>query len=318
MKTSPEKLTLSILVFSAILVFFACHKGVSNSSGNIPPGMQKLSVSLTDGPFDFQKVLVDIKSIQVLVDTCHHFGDPDENSCSDSEGEHHHDDGDNNDQGNDDDQHDSANNDHEHTHDSCLVWSDLNIHAGVYDLLTLRNGVDTLLGASFIPHGKIIKIKITLGTDNSITADSVTSPLQIMGGQNFVTICIRNENLDSIAPNNFHLIVDFNLARSILFENGVYWLKPELRVFAERNTGSIEGEIEPDNSFGTVKAFNATDTAYALPNRDEDDEFKIRGLKEGIYSLWIQGINGYADTTLTGINVFKGEETRLGEIILHK
>jgi len=309
MKTSLRKLVLPAIILSAILVFFACQKEASHSaaSENIPAGKAKLSVFLTDGPLDFQKVLIDIKSIQVLVDTCHHFGDMD-----DQEDEHH------------DGEHEEGE-DHGHdgegsgnSNDSCRVWSDLQINPGIYDLLTLRNGQDTLLGASFIPNGKIIKIKINLGPDNSIMADSITSPLKIRNGQDFVIIKIRNEHLDSIAPNNFHLILDFDLARSIKFENGVYLLSPVVKAFSGKNTGTIEGKVRPEDSFGMISAFNATDTAFALPDRDDEGEFKIRGLKEGTYSVTIQGINGFLDSTITNVQVIKGRETELGKIVLHQ
>jgi len=309
MKTSPGKLVLPAIILGAILIFFACQKESSHSStNNIPAGKAKLSVFLTDGPYDFQKVLIDIKSIQVLVDTCHHFGDPDDQEDEHHDGEEH--DGEGDDSG---DHHDN-----DSTEATCKVWSDLQINPGIYDLLTLRNGQDTLLGASFIPQGKIIKIKITLGTNNTIMADSITSPLQIRDNKDYVIIQIRNEHLDSIAPGNFNLLLDFDLAKSIRFDDGVYWLRPVLRAFCKKNTGTIEGEIRPDDSFGMIKAFNTTDTAYALPDRDEEGEFKIRGLKEGIYSVWVQGENGYLDSTITDVQVTKGKETDLGKIILHK
>lgn len=312
MKTSFGKLALPVTILLAFTAFFACRKETSSSNkNNIPSGKANLSVFLTDGPYDFQKVLIDIKSIRVLVDTCHHFGDPDDNENDQTDGNNNEGDGNNN----DGEHHDNGG---DSTNDKCEVWSDLQVKPGTYDLLTLRNGKDTLLGASFIPQGKIKRIKITLGTNNSIMADSITSPLKIGDGKDYVIINIRNEQLDSIAPNNFHLILDFDLAKSIEFEDGVYWLKPEIRAFSEKNTGEIEGKVRPDSSFGMIKAYNTTDTAFALPDQENEGEFKIRGLKEGTYSVWIKGINGYLDSTITNIKVYKGEETKLGKIVLHK
>jgi hypothetical protein len=301
MKQRLRKLFLPLTILSLITLFYACQKDGSltdaGGAGSIPAGKAKLSIFLTDGPLDFQKVLVDIQSIDVKVDTCHHFGDPDDDNGEHHDGDHH--DGD----------HDSASH--------CIVWTALQIHPGVYDLLKLRNGADTLLAASFVPKGKIIQVKITLGPKDSIMADSITRPLKIWDNQHFVVINIRNEHLDSIAPNNFQLILDFNLARSIRFENGIYWLKPELRAFAKKNTGEIEGKVRPEHSFGMIKAFNSTDTAYALPFEDEG-EFKIRGLKQGVYSVLVNGKNGYKDSTIANVHVLVGKETDLGKIVLHK
>src|SRR5258708_18423825 len=98
MKTSFAKLAWPAIILLAITVFLACRKEASSSgTGNLPPGKAKLSVFLTDGPYDFQKVLIDIKSIQVLVDTCHHFGDPDGDENDHNDGDAQEGDGNNND-----------------------------------------------------------------------------------------------------------------------------------------------------------------------------------------------------------------------------
>ena len=43
-----------------------------------------------------------------------------------------------------------------------------NINAGVYDLMKLTNGVDTLLGENEIPSGRISQIRLVLGDQNSV------------------------------------------------------------------------------------------------------------------------------------------------------
>ncbi|ULQ54601.1 DUF4382 domain-containing protein [Flavihumibacter fluvii] len=294
MKTRFSKLVFPLLLLLTITVFYACQKETSSNAGMIVPvNAGKLSVYLTDGPYDFQKVLVDIKSIDVKLDTCHRFGDAD----------------------NDDDEQYEGNRD---SSGNCIIWTPLQINPGVYDLLQLRNGVDTLLGTTAIPQGKIRAVKITMGTNNSIMADSVVSPLNIWKDKNFVIIKIRNEHLDSVALNNFHLFLDFNLAKSIQFDNGTYWLRPYLKPFCRSNSGEIEGKVRPDSAYGMITAFNATDTANALPDHNREGEFKIRGLKEGSYSVLITGKNGYRDTTIKEVRVFNSMETDLGKIILHK
>jgi hypothetical protein len=101
-----------------------------------------------------------------------------------------------------------------------------------------------------------------------------------------------------------------------MFINGAYILKPYLKPFANHNTGIIEGKVRPVHSFGIIKAYNVTDTGYARPW--DEGEFKIRGLDDGIYNLYIDGINGYQDTTLNNINVTRGRKTDLGLIELHQ
>lgn len=283
-------LSVSLVAFASIL-FYSCQKEVSVDNGGIPGSTNKLSVYLTDGPTDYQKVLIDIQQIAVKLDTCRRNNDDDH------------------------DQH-GCDDDHDSLRVNCEIWDTLNIHAGVYDLLKLRNGLDTLLASGFILNGKIERIKVTLGNNNSVLVDSVSHPLNLINNQHFVFLNIKREHLDSLSSNNLQLYLDFDLQKSIVFLNGKYWLKPVLKPFGRHSTGEIEGKIRPVHSHGLIKAYNATDTAFARPW--DEGEFKIRGLKEGTYSLFVDGINGYKDTTINNIIVRRKGKTDLGTIQLHQ
>ena len=54
-------------------------------------------------------------------------------------------------------------------------WIDLPTNAGIYNLLELRNGIDTtLVDSTLIPAGKVSQIRFVLGPNSSVmTADSV-------------------------------------------------------------------------------------------------------------------------------------------------
>jgi hypothetical protein len=291
MKTRGKRLFYPLLIIAMGLFFYACKKEGNFSSAGTLQGKTKLSIYLTDGPLDFQKVLVDIQRIEVKIDTCRHNGDDDHDGpgCDD---------------------------DHDSLSSHCEVWDTLDIHPGVYDLLKLSNGTDTLLASGFLLNGKIERIKFTLGDNNSVMVDSAMHALHLLFNQHSVFVNIHREHLDSISSNNFQLFLDFNLSRSIRLSGGEYWLKPYLKPFGRHSSGEIEGKVRPVHSYGTVKAFNATDTAFAKPK--DEGEFKIRGLKDGTYSLFIDGINGYQDTTITNIMVKKGKDTELGTILLHQ
>ncbi len=273
------------------LFFYSCNKEISADNANIPAGKSKLSVFLSDGPTDYQKVLIDIQSIAVKLDTCRRNHDDDHNypGCDD---------------------------DHDQMNGHCEIWDTLTIRPGVYDLLTLRNGLDTLLASGFVFNGKVERIKFTLGNNNSVVVDNISYPLQLINNQHYVFVDIKHDHLDSISSNNFQLFLDFNLSHSISYVNGKYWLKPVLKPFGKHSSGEIEGKIRPPHSFGMIKAFNATDSAFALPW--SEGEFKIRGLKDGTYSLFIDGINGYKDSTITNITVTRNKETDLNTIQLHQ
>lgn len=290
-KTWVKLLCIPVIAVGLLLLDAGCQKEVSVDGQEAPPGQSKLSVYLTDGPYDFQQVLIDIRSIEVKIDTCRRHGDDDHDDpgCDD---------------------------DHDSLGSRCEYWDTLPINPGVYDLIRLRNGVDTLLGSGFVLNGKIERIKLTLGTNNSVMVDSVVHPLRLINNQTFVFINIHREHLDSISSGNFHLYLDFDLARSIKLIGGQYWLKPFLKPFGRHSSGEIEGKVRPVHSYGEIRAFNATDTARARP--EDEGEFKIRGLRPGTYSLFIDGINGYQDTTITNIQVRRGDDTELGTIRLRQ
>jgi hypothetical protein len=289
---------ISFIVISLVLIT-ACNKEGSNSSGSIPAGQQKVSVSLNDDPIpNLTSVVVDIRFVEVKVDT----------------GELHHDDRyyDDDHEGDDDREH----HDEDHHGDHFGKWDTLSIAPGLYDLLKLRNGLDTLIASGLTPVGKITKIRITLGTNNSISTDSTHHfPLPICDGIPYIYANIRSNSLDSISSTQFMIHLDFNVARSIEFEDGQYCLKPWLKTYCNRNSGGIEGIVLPAAAHAYVEVLNSTDTALAVPGHE--GEFKIQGLLPGTYTVMYKSVSAYKDSTLTNITVAQGEETRLPAITLH-
>lgn len=294
MKNSVKLIYALALLLITSVIFYACSKDKSLSSG-LPANQQHLSLYLSDDPSLFDKVLLDIKSVEVLVDTC--AAKPD-----------HHDDYD------DDDHHhpDSLNH-------PCATWDTLTIQAGVYDVLQLRNGLDTLLAQGNIPKGNVRKIRIDLGTKNSLVKDSVSYPLNLPPGfPGFIVLNLRGDECREYKPDHLHLWLDFDVARSIIrLYNGQFYLRPVFHFFTVSTTGAIEGEVVPREAMPVISVYNSTDTAYALPWHD-DGGFKVRGLKEGSYTVFVNASNGYADTTITNVSVTAGKETELGKITLHK
>jgi hypothetical protein len=273
--------------FAALFVL-SCTK--DNSSSSVPPGQQRVSLYLSDDPGLFDQVLIDIQSVKVLVDTStadtvEHRGRHDWN-CDDGR-------------------------------DTSVVWEDLQIRPGVYDLLTLRNGTDTLLAGGTIPAGKIKRIKITLGTNNSLVKDSVSYPLHLYPGESVITLKLTGNELDEYLSGQFQLWLDFNIGRSIIkVHDNEFFLRPFIHLFVMKATGSIAGKITPWDAFPVVSIYNGTDTAFGIPYRD--GKFKVRGLDPGTYSVFINASNGYQDTTINNITVTAKQEFDLPDIELHK
>ena len=112
-------------------------------------------------------------------------------------------------------------------HDS-TGWLSLNTNAGVYNLLALQNGVDTLLAQGNIPTDTLKEVRFILGTNNSIVIDSTSYPLTIPSGSESGLKIKLNKRLNAVLDS---LIIDFDAALSIhQTGNGVYKLKPVLKI----------------------------------------------------------------------------------------
>lgn len=294
MKTTRKKiLVFGFMLCVLSLLIYACQKNVTpinNSSGS-----RNVSVYLTDAPCQFDSVFIDIRYVEIKIDTNSQHRDDDQ--FGDNEDDH--------------------NDDHQH-HDQNGFWDTLKIRPGVYNILKLRNGIDTVLGTTNIPAGKIRKIRLTLGTNNSVVISSVSHPLNLLpGSNNYSYVKIHGEDEDDdFKPGQTSIWLDFNVCKSIRFSNGQYFLKPFLQVFSMNKTARLEGKVLPSAAQPYVTVWNATDTASALPERD--GEYKIRGLRSGVYSIQFKGSFGYKDTTLTNVQLLNGQEKHIPTITLHQ
>lgn len=284
---------LAVLIWATLLP--SCQKENTTLVDMAPEGMQKLSLYLNDDPdFNFVKVLVDIRYVEIKTDTGR-IG--------------HHDDDDD-----DDDDH--------HGHDSHGQWDTLNINPGVYDLLRLRNGIDTLLGTGYVLNGQITKVRFTLGNNNSVWTDSTHSQsLGFCDGRPYVYVRINNNQIDTLPGGGIVLRLDFDIKKSINRRSGNYCLRPHIRAYSNQHDGEIEGEVRPRQANAQIMVFNATDTLYAIPDYDDDDEegeFKIKGIRPGTYSVLYDAAAPYRDTTLHNIVVQGNEDTELPDIRLRQ
>lgn len=111
--------------------------------------------------------------------------------------------------------------------DDSTGWVSLNTNAGVYNLLALQNGVDTLLATGTVQAGIVKEIRLILGPANTIVVSGASYPLSIPGGsESGLKIKVGkklNASLDSI-------VVDFDAALSVKEEAGGYKLRPVLRI----------------------------------------------------------------------------------------
>ena len=280
---------LGILIICTIAFITSCKKTDNKSNSQ----RKNLTVFLTDDPSLYDSVFVDIRYVEVKVDTSEdhdeddHFGDADKD---------------------DDD-------DHVH-HDQFGKWDTLSIKPGVYNLAALRNGVNVVLGTANIT-GKVRKIRITLGSNNSVYKAGVKYPLSLYPGtNNYLYVKIHDEDEDDDNNNslNTSIWIDFDLSRSVIEQNGLFYLKPVLKPFSKTHFGSIEGKVFPQDAHAVVNASNSQDVGNAIP--EKSGEYEIHGLREGTYAVTFHSFNGYRDTTITNVVVHSGSEVVLPTITL--
>lgn len=292
----PIKWLLAASGGVAVLCMFACNKNnSSNSNPNIPKGKSQVSVYMMDGPQSFYKVLVDIRQVAVEIDTATKQNDSDRDDQWD-------------------DNYWGWHRDQDH---KSVIWDTLSISPGVYNLLDLRNGTDTLLASGLYTTGKIIKIRITLGHDNTVYTDSSTSfPLEIFGPNPFFTINVTRTNVQDVTNNQFKLWLDFNLSRSIFFWSGTYYLSPFIVVFNDMTAAKVQGKLLPEHAGALVEGIMGTDTIYAIPW--DEGNYQFRNVPAGTWSFTFKGKTGYNDTTIANIKVDSMKTVTLPTITLHK
>ena len=142
MKTKRIFLGLASMLVAFALIFSACTKSGFRSGGG-------LQVYLTDGPTDLAAVNLDILKVEAKVDNDERHRD------NDRHGE------------NDDDK-----DDHMQRKDDFGEWVDLNATPGVVNVLDLRNGVEKMIASASNIQGRVRKIRVTLGTNNTVTLEN--------------------------------------------------------------------------------------------------------------------------------------------------
>jgi hypothetical protein len=108
-------------------------------------------------------------------------------------------------------------------------WISMPTNVGIYNLLGLQNGVDTLLASLALPKDIIREIRFVLGPNNSVKdTTGVVFPLVIpSGGQSGLKIKVSKKLSASLET----LLIDFDAALSIKKEGiGDYKLRPVLKI----------------------------------------------------------------------------------------
>ena len=192
-------------------------------------------------------------------------------------------------------------------------WQSLAINKGVYDLMELTNGIDTLLGSADLPAGKISQIRLVLGTNNTVKLDGQSLPLTTPSAQQSgLKVQVNEELKEGIT---YTVLLDFDAARSIVATgSGKHNLKPVIRAITAAADGAIQGTVSPIESMPVVYAIIGTDTTST--SASTGGSFLVRGLQAGSYRLVFVPRAGFQSKEVANVNVNVGEVTNVGSVEL--
>jgi hypothetical protein len=185
-------------------------------------------------------------------------------------------------------------------------WQTLTTYNGIYDLLDLTNGFDTLIANDSIPAGTISQIRLVLGSNNTIMVDSVVYPLEVPSG--YTSGLKINIHQVVTGGTAYTMLLDFDAGHSIVETgNGEYKLKPVIHgqlVSTVVTTATITGVVLPTSCTAFVSATNALDTASTYADA-ATGQFQLQNLMPGTYTFSVDAASPCNDTTFT-LNVIAG------------
>jgi hypothetical protein len=294
MKTMQIKGLQSKLTVLFIGLFsFACQKSGYTPNGGGNQGTSSVNIFLTDDPsLVFDHVFLDISKVEIKVE-------------DDSEASH-------------ESEHQGEVDDNDSHGETSGGWVSVAIHPGIYDILQFRNGLDTLFAStSFDAARALKKVRITLGSNNSVVFNGASFPLILNGNDNFIVVKIDESSVAVHSGGLTNFWIDIDAGRSIRKQGNDFELKPSVKVFSKEKSGGIEGVVLPGNASAVVMAINGTDTASAKP--EDSGEFKFMGLKPGTYTLIYHATtNNYLDVTVNNIVVSGTEDVHVPDVTLHQ
>lgn len=196
-------------------------------------------------------------------------------------------------------------------------WIDLDVNAGVYDLLTLTDGVETVIADSYLPAGEISQLRLVLGDNNSVVVDGEEFPLVSPSGlQTGLKLLINETLLEGIT---YSVLLDFDAAKSIVITgNQKYVLKPVIRTVTEARDGAVEGTVLPAELNVAIYAMQGEDTLGTTYAAENMAEWLLGGLEPGSYNIVFDpgDSTDYVADTVENVTVELGVVNNIGETTL--
>ena len=189
---------------------------------------------------------------------------------------------------------------------------------GVYNLLDYTSGNELILTDQDMPSALIEKIRLILGANNSVVIAGSSYLLNIPSGQESGVIILVNQMLEP--GKDIKLLIDFDASRSVVKSvAGIYLLRPLITAYTESSTGSIAGNVFPEELNIAVQVNSNNKIVATSYSPKGTSSFIVSGLPEGVYMVIFDpgSESGYQQySTEENIVVQKGKQTSIGTITL--
>lgn len=204
-------------------------------------------------------------------------------------------------------------------------WVDMNANKQTFNVLELNNGKDILIASSNDVHaGLYTRMRMTFAP--TVTLHTLAST-GLLGNEaagvytldwkssNTIEIII-NEQVD--ANGKAVLLVDFDVAKSVVKDANQYYMKPAVTYLKDRSTG-VRGQIA-----GSTQAMVMLrdDVIASSTSVDAEGDFYIQGVQDGTYELVIDYLYQVGndmhrfEKVIPGVVVANGQITQMGLIQL--
>ena len=190
----------------------------------------------------------------------------------------------------------------------------LNAKSGIYNLLDLSNGLDTLIATGDIEAGTMSQIRLILGSNNTVMIGGVVYPLSTPSAMQSGLKLEINKTFE--AGVSYSILLDFDASKSIVVTgNGVYQLKPVIRTIDTAISGSLKGSLSLALKNVVITAKSADAITYTTTT-NKNGAFLFAGLPEGTYDITVTPALPLQPVTITGLVVAAGVTTFTGIIAL--
>ena len=190
----------------------------------------------------------------------------------------------------------------------------LNTRSGIYNLLALTNGIDTLIATGNIQAGSVEQVSLVLGNNNSVVVNGTTYPLAASAELPGLKVQLHQ---DLSAGGTSSALIDFDAGQSISLQaNGSYQIKPVIRPIVTATTGSITGAV---GLAGSIVGVTATSIASGLSystTTQANGQFTLSGLAAGTYSISLTPPFPMQAVAAGNVTVSAGTATSMGTINL--